>query len=193
MNRHHTGFSLFELLATMAVAGIVLAIAIPNIGQFRASNRLTAAANDYLGSLQLARSEALRSQGVVSVCASANPADPNATCAAGPLSGWIVFADPNADCVRAPAEQLFGRGGPIEAAVTAVSNTACMSFAATGFMRTDGGLPANPRVVYCDAQGIGEVGTTGLSAARGVELAAPGRPRATRDVATITAWGLSCP
>ena len=55
-----SGFTLVELLVVIAVLAIVATVGIPNFGPTVANSRATAAANDLLGALQLARSEAVR-------------------------------------------------------------------------------------------------------------------------------------
>ena len=55
-----TGFTLVELLVVIALLAILATIGIPNFGPTIANSRATAAANDLLSALQLARSEAVR-------------------------------------------------------------------------------------------------------------------------------------
>src|SRR5437879_8006196 len=50
------GFTLTELMVTLAVAGILMAVAVPNMRTFIQNNRLSAASNDLLRSFQM-RSE----------------------------------------------------------------------------------------------------------------------------------------
>jgi len=54
------GFTLIELVATMAIVGILLALAIPSFNSTITSSRLTSYANDFVSALNLARSEAVR-------------------------------------------------------------------------------------------------------------------------------------
>ena len=91
-----SGFTLVELLITMAVAAILLAIGIPSFRYVTNSNRIAAEINGLLGDLQFARSEAIKEGQPVSVCVSAS----GTGCAANTntwQSGWIVFSDLNAN------------------------------------------------------------------------------------------------
>ena len=60
--RYQNGFTLYELLVTMLIVGVVLSLGIPNLTAFTANSRVTTTSNDLLGSLTLARSEAARAK-----------------------------------------------------------------------------------------------------------------------------------
>lgn len=61
------GFTLIELMVTIAVAAILLAIATPSFTSIINSNRLTGAANEMVATLQAARMEAVRLNTTVNV------------------------------------------------------------------------------------------------------------------------------
>lgn len=88
-------FTLIELMATLAIGSILAALAIPSYASSLLNNRLTSHANTFLTSLNLARNEAVKRDGSVSLCQSAN----GTTCSNnGDFSqGWIVFYDYNAN------------------------------------------------------------------------------------------------
>jgi type IV fimbrial biogenesis protein FimT len=90
-----SGFTLTELVITMSIAAILLAIAIPSFKYVTVSNRVATELNGLLGDLQYARSLAVKQGLQVTVCVSTD----GATCAGALLStwqaGWIVFLDSN--------------------------------------------------------------------------------------------------
>jgi type IV fimbrial biogenesis protein FimT len=88
----HLGFTLIELMVTVSVLAILLAIAIPSFQQTIASTRLSTATNDLYASLAQARSDAIR-QGVrMTVCKSSD----STSCTTGTSTwsaGWLTVVD----------------------------------------------------------------------------------------------------
>lgn len=62
-----SGFTLIELLVTLAIVSVLVLFAVPNFTETTARNRLASGANEILGALQFARTEALRRSGNVAV------------------------------------------------------------------------------------------------------------------------------
>lgn len=87
------GFTLLELLITMAVAVILLTIAIPSFRYVTNANRISSEVNGLVGDLQFARAEAIKEGRYVSVCASVD----GQSCSGSTAwqSGWIVFPNSN--------------------------------------------------------------------------------------------------
>lgn len=64
---HHKGFTLVELMVTVAVVGVFAAVALPSMSGVIQSNRVQGATDDLLSQLQYARSEAVLRNQVVTV------------------------------------------------------------------------------------------------------------------------------
>ena len=92
------GFTLVELMITLAVAAILLAIAVPSFRTFVQNTRLTTQADTLVYSLNLARNEAVKLDTPVAVCASSD----GATCSGAWVNGWIVCY-PVANCLPGAA------------------------------------------------------------------------------------------
>ncbi len=94
-DRSH-GFTLIELVITIALAGIVLAIGIPSFQSLSHTNHVTAHIDDLKSALRLARHVAVEHDRNAKVCARVPTSDPTATptCdTSGSYSwgnGWIV-------------------------------------------------------------------------------------------------------
>jgi len=92
------GFTLIELMVTIAVMAILLAVAIPSFNDVLLGNKLTAHANNLVASTFIARSEAIKRNVAVTLCASSDGA--NCATSGGWEQGWIVACKTtdNASC-----------------------------------------------------------------------------------------------
>jgi type IV fimbrial biogenesis protein FimT len=91
------GFTLIELMITVAIVSILAGIAVPSFREMLRQNRATSLANDLAGSLNLARSEAIKRGTQVTVCKSGNITNASPTCDATTTTtwqnGWLIFED----------------------------------------------------------------------------------------------------
>lgn len=92
--KKNSGFTLLELIITVALISIVTAFAIPSMTSFTQNDRLTTNINTLVGHLGLARSESVKRSQQVSICVSSDSA--NCT-GANWEDGWLVYADTNND------------------------------------------------------------------------------------------------
>lgn len=86
------GFTLIELMIVLIILAVILSITLPGFQNVFLSTRLANYANEMVGSVYVARGEAIKRNTNVRLCASAN----GTTCATtgGWAQGWVVL-DPN--------------------------------------------------------------------------------------------------
>jgi len=104
--RGSRGLTLVELVTTLAVAGVGLAVVVPSWSALTSRSQITTTANQLLTHLRYARNEAVSRNSPVSLC----PSDNGTTCS-GDTSGWqrgyIVFGDTDGDRKRSAGEPLL--------------------------------------------------------------------------------------
>jgi len=145
------GFTLIELIVTLAVIAVVAAFGVPSFQSHLKDNRRTTQVNELVGALNLARSEATKGNGTVAFCPSADEAN----CSGGDYdTGWIVFINSDGDtppAVDGPGERILRShaGTPFEG--TSLRATAG---AAAGINFLASGRPASTGdITYCDDRG----------------------------------------
>jgi len=184
-----------ELMITLAIVGILLAVGVPSLKTFMQGNQLIASTNELWSSLHFARSEAVKLNSRVSICDSSD----GKTCAlTGDWSnGWIVFVDFDGNLVNS--------GSPC-----AALNTDCLLRVHDGFADPQlsvSGLDTNSNAIKSftftargtpkDTSGVSESGVFSVCSfdiannvigSRAVVLSLSGRVRVSDNTAVI-----SCP
>jgi type IV fimbrial biogenesis protein FimT len=198
MKRSARGFTLIELMMTLALAAVILGLGVPAFRDFARNGRLTGGANELLVTIVAARNAAMRSNINTSVCPSASPDSAGASCSAGANEGWIAFMDADGDCQRDAGEEKIAQM-VIHSQVNPPSNASCLQFRRTGFRQPIAGQPATARVMFCDVRGNTAMPDgSGNSYARGLEVLPTGRAYVSRQFAELSSWAgsadpVSCP
>jgi type IV fimbrial biogenesis protein FimT len=204
------GFTLWELLVTLLVAGILFGIGVPNVMEFQRNGAMTAAANDLVTAMLLGRTEAVKQQAPVTWCLSDDPLAATPTCLPALVvnsatRGFVVWVDENGNvdgngariltdatdgnAVIDAGELILSRGAPPGGTIRVSAVCGHVSFAPTGFTRPVPGLcnPNERTVLFCDDRGR-RVAAGSLSSARIVLINRQGRALVHNETASVNTW-----
>lgn len=106
-----TGFTLIEMMVTVAVAAILLVMAVPSFQEASLNGKLNSISNSFVAAAQLARSEAIKRNANVTLCASSNGTSCIGTGAGSWAGGWIVLAGTNVVSRQQPLTPGFELNG----------------------------------------------------------------------------------
>lgn len=122
-----SGFSLIELMVTIAIVSILLTLGVPSFSAVLRNITLTTQANNFVAAINLARSEAIRRNTAVTLSASASNLTQHHW-----ESGWQIWVDSNGNGTLDNGELL--RLFPDMGSGTLVSNTSLLRFSGNGFL-----------------------------------------------------------
>ncbi len=206
---------------TLLVGGILLGLGVPNVMEFQRNGAMTAAANELVTAMLMARTEAVKRQASVGWCLTDDPLAATPTCSQGWVvnsgtRGFIVWVDENdpdataagfttdptdGNAVVDGGELVIRRSEAPGGRVLLSANCGYASFAPSGALRQVGGAcPATPRVVFlCDDRGR-RPSSGNLSSARAVRIDLIGRANVFQELADVNARfgavgpiGATCP
>lgn len=132
-----------ELMITLVVAAILLAVGIPSFRSLIQNNKSVAQANQLVASLNFARTEALKRRAKVALC----PMNSGKTgCGGGSnwsTNGWLAFVDANSnDSFDTASEELLKKwqdsAGKSDTTITGTA--AALGYTSAGALTTAGSI-----------------------------------------------------
>jgi type IV fimbrial biogenesis protein FimT len=171
--RNHTesGVTLIEMMVTLTLTAILMALAIPGLTDFVLNARRDSHVFDIVAGLNLARSEAIKRNSRVTLCPSAGGQQCNSD--THWETGWIVFHDPNSNGTVDSDETILRVQQPKGGEGTVRGSRNRLTYQSYGFST---GFTDTLRI--CDQRGV--------ASARSVVLSNMGRAR-------IASGANSCP
>jgi type IV fimbrial biogenesis protein FimT len=157
----YEGFTLLEVLTSLAIASILVTAAVPAMQDFIIRNRMSAEVNTFVASLYLARSESVKRLRNVRLC----PVDPDGDC--DPSSedweqGWkVYYTDPVTG-----SEIVLQQNPALPSRFRIIGNQSSFAYDPTGQLAN---AFMNGTYIFCD--------TGGIAQARNVVVSGEGRVR----------------
>lgn len=144
MKNRHSGFTTMELLTTVVLAGVVLALGVPSYARFVASSRVTEQTTDIIGVLNLGRSEAIRRNQTLTFCRAADATTTACATADAIWQHWILRT-PTGEVLRRGSLNTYGGNHLVNSTLTNES----IDFGPDGLSRTGGTLVNGHRFTIC--------------------------------------------
>ena len=140
------GFTLIELMVTLAIAAIVLSIGIPSFKNIIKENNQATLLNEFTSYVNFAKSTAV-TQGAVVVLCPRNTAGTDCNSSGSWDDGWIVFVDSNEDGDKDNGDTLLKVHESIDDDFNITTSSTSVEINAKGF------VSANSTFTFCDSRG----------------------------------------
>lgn len=146
MNKINRGFTLVELMVVLVVVGIGMSVAVPSFQGMIVRNRIITQANDMILAVNLSRSEASRTGGLVSLSAAAATADNEFG------GGYCIVLGTPTDCVAGNVIRRFEAISG-KSTLNSVEDVDVIQFNNLGGLSAAGPQPINLDLCHPDYQG----------------------------------------
>jgi len=143
------GYSLLELMITLGIFGVVVALAFPGFQGMITGQRLKTQTNDTLAAILMAKSEAIKRRSSITLCAMKTGIDNQ--CGTSGIewsNGWIIFDDLNADGIINSGEEILKSKGDYDE-LTSKSTISAITLDEQGAANTS----LDSDVCYSEAKG----------------------------------------
>ena len=169
--KHQHGFTILELMMSIAVGAILVAVGVPSFVNTIRNSEMTSATNTMVGALYAGRSEAVKRRARITMCRATSSAGAEPQCDSGGMHIAVFLNTANDMTVDTGSGDVVIQNLnwlPDTIDVTSADLPDGFSFNASGFTRAIGGGTVSGDLLFC--------GPRGNEGARVLTIGPTGRP-----------------
>jgi len=152
-SRHRpAGFTLIELMVTVAVAALVVGLGVPSILHTLARHAIDAQAEELQDAVRVGRSEAMKRSGPVVLCRTEESNPTHCAGSGGSWQTWVLFTDAARSGTFAAGDSMLRQHQDASKRTTVTADAASILFEATGIAHADTG----PAVIVLAERGAAD-------------------------------------
>jgi type IV fimbrial biogenesis protein FimT len=133
------GLTLIELMVTLAIAGLVVAVGAPSFLRVLARHAIAAQAEELQDALRVGRNEAMKRNGPVVLCRTESSNTSHCAGSGGNWQTWLLFADLGRTGAFAGGDPILRQHLEVSSRMSVASNAASLRFESTGIVHSDTG------------------------------------------------------
>ena len=137
--RRPGGFTLVDLMVTLAVAGIVVALGAPSFLRVLARHAILAQAEELQDAVRIGRNEAMKRSGPVVLCRTEAASPGHCAGTSGSWQTWLLFADVGRSGAFAAGDPILRQHVDPSSRMTVTSEAPAIRFESTGIAHVDSG------------------------------------------------------
>jgi type IV fimbrial biogenesis protein FimT len=133
------GLTLIELMITLAVAAIVVALGAPSFLRTLARHAIASQAEELQDAVRVGRNEAMKRSGPVVLCRTDALNTSHCAGSGGNWQTWLLFADVDRDGAFSAGDALVRQHTDVSNRMNVTSSAASIRFESTGIAHSDNG------------------------------------------------------
>jgi len=137
--RRAAGFTLVELMVTIAVAAIVVAVGVPSFLRTLARHTIASQAEELQDAVRMGRNEAMKRSGPVVLCRTEESNPSHCAGSGGSWQTWVLFTDVARSGSFAAGDAVLRQRQDASRRTTVTGDAASIRFEATGIARATTG------------------------------------------------------
>ena len=137
--RRAAGFTLVELMVTIAVAAIVVALGVPSFMRTLARHTIASQAEELQDAVRIGRNEAMKRSGPVVLCRTEESNPSHCAASGGSWQTWVLFTDVARSGAFAAGDSVLRQRQEASRRTTVTGDAASIHFEATGIAHADTG------------------------------------------------------